>query len=404
MPAFAYRAYAPDGRVRAGRVEAEGRERAVAALRGEGLQVFEIAPAPRGGQPFWSRDLLGRDRVNDTARIGFLKEFGTLLGAGLTVDRALRLVERQASTALRPVLADLLERVVSGASLSRAMAAHPAAFPRDMVDAVRAGEATGRLVDVVGTLGASLERRDAVRRHLASAMVYPALLVAMAIGTLVMVVGVLVPALSPLFEGSGQAPPFAIRAATALGALAAAYWPHALAGVALAGFALARSWARPGFGAWRARLALRLPLLREIVAGAEFGRLCRVLGTLLQAEVPIPDAVAATRPLPRNAVFRDALGEAGRRLAEGGSLASGLASLQPYAPSTLNLIASGEQVNRLPSVLLHAAEMHERQTRERIDRLLGLLTPLVTIAIGGLIGGLIISVMGAILSVGQLTQ
>jgi general secretion pathway protein F len=269
---------------------------------------------------------------------------------------------------------------------------------------VRAGEATGRLVDVVGTLSASLERRDAVRRHLASAMVYPALLVAMAIGTLAMVVGVLVPALSPLFEGSGQAPPFAIRAAAGLGALTAAFWPHVLAGLGLAGLVLARSWGRPGFGAWRARLALRLPLLREIVAGAEFGRLCRVLGTLLQAEVPIPDAVAATRPLPRNAVFRDALGAAGRRLAEGGSIASGLAALQPYAPSTLNLIASGEQVNRLPSVLLHAAEMHERQTRERIDRLLGLLTPLVTIAIGGLIGGLILSVMGAILSVGQLTQ
>ncbi len=103
-------------------------------------------------------------------------------------------------------------------------------------------------------------------------------------------------------------------------------------------------------------------------------------------------------------MFRLALDEAGQRLIEGGGLAAGLGRLRAYAPSTLNLIASGEQVNRLGSVLAHAAEMHETQTRQRIDRLLALVTPLVTIAVGGLIGGLIVSVMGAILSVGQLAQ
>ncbi len=166
MPRFAYKAYAGDGRSRAGTIEAETRQRAVARLRTDGLQVYEIAQAAAGPAPFWRRDLFGRDRVNDAARVAFLREFGTLVGAGLTVDKALRLVERQAGPALKPVLSDLLERVVAGASLSRAMAAHPQAFPRDMVDIVRAGEATGTLVDVVGSLTASIERRDAVRRHL----------------------------------------------------------------------------------------------------------------------------------------------------------------------------------------------------------------------------------------------
>ena len=403
MAAFAYKAYAADGRARTGRVEAESRQRAVAQLRLDGLHVFAIEAAAEA-IPFWRRDLLGRDRVNDAARIAFLKEFGTLVAAGLTVDRALRLVERQASGALRPIIADVLERVVGGASLSRAMASHPQAFPADMVDILRAGEATGTLVDVLTSLTASIERRDAVRRHLSSALIYPALLVLMAIGTLVMIVGVLVPALAPLFEGSGREPPFAIRAAGALGAGLSAGWPFLLAGTTALVLGLAQTWRKPGFAAGRSRLALRLPLLRSIVVGVELGRICRVLGTLLQAEVPIPDAVAATRPLAVNRIFRQALDEAGRRLTEGGTLASGLSSLKAYAPSTLNLIASGEQVNRLGSVLIHAAEMHETQTRQRIDRLLALITPLVTIAIGGLIGGLIVSVMGAILSVGQLAQ
>ncbi len=403
MPRFAYQAYAADGSARAGRSAADSRQGAVAQLRADGLQVFAIEPAVASAS-IWTRDLFGRDRVNDAARLAFLREFGTLIGAGLTVDRALRLVERQASAALKPVLADILERVIAGASLSRAMAAHPQAFSRDMVDIVRAGEATGTLEAVIGSLTGSIERRDAVRRHLISAMVYPALLVLMAIGTLVMIVVVLVPALTPLFEGSGRPPPFAIRAAAALGDAISAGWPVMLGGAALVGLGLARIWREPAFAAARGRLALRLPLVREIVVGIELGRICRVLGTLLCAEVPIPDAVAATRPLAGNRVFRTALDEAGRRLTEGGSLASGLASLKPHAPSTLNLIASGEQVNRLGPVLLHAAEMHETQTRQRIDRLLALLTPLVTVTIGGLIGGLILSVMGAIMSVGQLVQ
>lgn len=404
MGHYTYRAYAADGRSRAGKVEAPNRQRAVAQLQAEGLRVFAIEPAAGGPEAFWKRDLFGRDRVNDAARIAFLREFGTLLGAGLTVDRALRLTERQASRALRPVLADLLERVLGGASLSRAMAAHGQAFPQDMVDIVRAGEATGTLVDVIASLTASVERRDAVRRHLASAMIYPGLLMLMAAGTVAMIVGVLVPALMPMFEGSGQAPPFALRAAAALGAFVSGWWPVLLGGSTLLALLLARLWPRPGFAEARSALALRLPLVREVVIGMELGRICRVLATLLQAEVPVPDALAATKPLAGNRIVRLALEEAARRLTEGGSLASGLGRLRPYAPSTLNLIASGEQVNRLGRVLGHAAEMHETETRQRIDRMLALFTPLVTVAIGGLIGGLIVSVMGAILSVGQLAQ
>ena len=404
MGHFAYRAYSADGRTRSGKVEAQTRQRAVAQLQNEGLRVFAIEPAATGPGAFWKRDLFGRDRVNDAARVAFLREFGTLLGAGLTVDRALRLTERQASKALQPVLADLLERVVGGASLSRAMASHPQAFPPDMVDIIRAGEATGTLTDVIASLTASVERRDAVRRHLTSAMIYPSLLILMAVGTVAMIVGVLVPALAPMFEGSGQAPPFAIRAAGAFGAFVSAWWPVLTGGTVLAVVLLARLWPRPGFAGARSSLALRLPLVRDVVVGIEMGRICRVLATLLQAQVPVPDAIAATKPLAGNRLFRLALDEAGQRLVEGGSLASGLARLRPYAPSTLNLIASGEQVNRLGSVLGHAADMHETQTRQRIDGMLALFTPLVTVAIGGLIGGLIISVMGAILSVGQLAQ
>ncbi|MGY2050988.1 type II secretion system F family protein [Methylobacterium sp. JK268] len=404
MPVFAYRAYAADGRERSGRIEADGEGRALAQLRADGLQVFAITSVASGAKPFWQRDLFGRDRVSDAARIGFLKEFGTLLGAGLTVDRALRLVERQASAALRPVLADVLERVLGGASLSKALAAHPQAFPREVVDGLRAGEATGTLGEVVATLTASLERRDAVRRHLASAMIYPSLLILMGIGTLAMVVFVLVPALAPLFEGSGQAPPLVLRLAAGFGALLAGWWPVLLGALLTLVLALAAIWSEPGFAAARSRLALRLPVIGGIVVGIELGRICRVLGTLVTAQVPIPEAVAAARPLPSNAVFREALDQAARRLTEGGSLASGLAGLRALSPSTINLIASGEQVNRLGTVLLHAAAMHEAQTRERIDRLLALFTPLVTVGIGGLIGGLVISVMNAILSVGQLVQ
>ena len=151
-----------------------------------------------------------------------------------------------------------------------------------------------------------------------------------------------------------------------------------------------------------AELALHAPLLGPILIGVEAGRLCRVLGTLVSADVSLPAAIAASRTIPNNPVFRDAVAAAGRRMAEGARLSQSLDRLQPYMPVVLNLIATGEQVNRVGEILLHAADMQETESQARIERLMSLLVPLMTAGMGLSIGGLVFSVMSAILSVNDL--
>ncbi|WAJ27834.1 type II secretion system F family protein [Antarcticirhabdus aurantiaca] len=400
---FRFEAIDASGRRRSGHVEAASRTEAAARAGANGARLLTLEAVP-AAEPFWRRDLFGTGgtRIRGADRLALVKDLSTLLGAELTVDRALRLAHRQAPKSLKAPLAAVLADVLAGRPFSRALAAHPAAFPAEMVEMAAAGEATGSLGRVLADYAVSLERREAVRRTVVSALIYPALLFVMAGGIVGLVVGVLVPSLSPLFDQPGVEKPAVIRLVEGVQGVLATHWPLVLgtlgAGVAI----LAALWRRPGFLAFRERLLLTSPLLGPVLVGVEAARLARVLGTLLAAEVPVPAALAVARRIPKTRAFRDALAEAARRVPEGARLAAALSRLGPLSPLTLQMIATGEEVNRLPQMLLHAAHLHEEAVETRIGRLFAVMTPAITGILGLVIGALILSIMSAILSVNDL--
>lgn len=401
MTAFRFESVDRDGRRRSGRVEAGTRAEALAAATAGGARVLKLDPVATT-VPFWQRDLFGSGRISDQDRLAFVKDFSTLVGAELTIDRALRLVIRQAPKRLKKTLEGVLADVLAGVPLSRALGRRPEAFPVDMVEVVAAGELTGHLGRVLKDLTLSLERRLEIRRTIVSALIYPALLLVMALGVVALVVGVLVPSLAPLFDQPGAEPPMVIALVQGLQAVLAAWWPVILALLAGLTTLLAVAWRRPGFAAARERLLFATPLLGPVLVGIEAGRFTRVLGTLLSASVPVPAAIQATRRVPKSRAFRAAIDEAARRIPEGARLAAALGGLSRLSPLTLQMIATGEEVNRLPDMLLHAANLHEETVRLRIDRLFTVMTPVITGLLGVLIGSLILSIMGAILSINDL--
>lgn len=387
------------GRRRAGIVEAASRAEAAARAGGRVLRVEAAGAA----EPFWRRDLLaGSGRVRPADRLAFLKDLATLLGAQLTVDRALRLAIRQAPRRLAPVLDAVLADVLAGQSLSRALRRHPAAFPVETVEVVAAGEIGGSLPRVLADLVASLARREEIRRTVVSALIYPSLLLVMALGIVAMVIGVLVPSLAPLFDQPGVEPPAVLRLVAGAEAFLARWWLPLAAGSGAGLAALVASWPRPAFRERRERLLFRLPLLGPVLLGSEAARLCRVLGTLLSAQVPVPAAIAAAALVPRSLAFRRVLAEAARRIPEGARLAVALRGLEALSPVTLRMVATGEEVNRLGPMLLQAAELQEEALETRIGRLFAVMTPAITGVLGLVIGGLILSIMSAVFSVNDL--
>lgn len=389
------------GCVRTGRVEAESRAKAMVLAGAGGLRVTRLDIA-RADDSIWTRDLFGTGKVARADVLTVVKDLATLIDAELTIDRALRLVIRQAPRSMTAILEAVLADVLAGLALSRALARHPKAFPRDVVEVTAAGELTGTLGPVLADLAISLSRAEEIRRTIVSALIYPALLLVMALGIVGLVVGVLVPSLEPLFDQPGIEPPAVIALTRAGEAFLAGYWPLLASGLALATGLLAMTWRRPGFAAAREALLFRLPLLGPVLVGIEAGRICRSLGTLLGARVPLPAALAATRLVPRRIAFRRAVDEAARRIPEGARLAGALSGLQTLSPLTLQMIATGEEINRVPDMLMRAAELHEEQVRLRIDRLFTAMTPLITALLGLVVGGLILSIMSAIFSVNDL--
>ncbi|WP_244498337.1 type II secretion system F family protein [Aureimonas ureilytica] len=401
MTWFRFEALDERGMKRSGRVEADSRARATALAGAGGLRVLKVEPVAQKDS-IWQRDLFGTGGVKRGELLAFVKDLATLLGAELTVDRALRLAIRQSPKALRPTLDKVLADVLSGISLSRVFARHPKIFPREVVEVTAAGELTGTLGKVLADLAVSLTRAEDIRRTVVSALIYPSLLFVMALGIVGLVVGVLVPSLEPLFDQPGVETPGVIALTRNLEALVT---EHGLAlalglGGALAG--LVALWRRPGFADWREGALLRAPLIGPVLIGIEAGRLCRTLGTLLGAEVGLPAAIAATRPVARRLVFRRALEDAARRIPEGARLAAALSKLEPVSPLTLQMIAVGEEVNRVPDMLIRAAELHEEAVETRIGRLFAVMTPVITGCLGLFVGGLILSIMSAIFSVNDL--
>ena len=270
------------------------------------------------------------------------------------------------------------------------------------VAVVRAGEATGSLASVLMDLSLSLEREADLAGRLRSAFVYPGVLLAVALLAMILVFAVMVPAIAPLFDGQSRPLPFVLWAAQAIGRSLAANWPYVLTAVVAAGTLMRQALSsRP----LRRRLSASFgaapgigPLVRNVAAA----RFARTLAILLRGGAALPNAVAVAAETVGEGTDRDALLAAIDRLRRGVRLAPALAGFDALSATAFGLIRIGEETNRLPDMLIRVAEINETELKGRVERLMTLLTPLLTVLIGAAVGGIILSVMNAILSANDL--
>jgi general secretion pathway protein F len=401
---YRYSAYTPAGILAEGRLQASTLEEAIETLWQRGLTPLETLEdtAPASAR-WWRHDLLSPRKASPRDVAAFTREFATLIQSGIPIDDALRIVAEQSGTGrMRPVVAGVLDLVLDGAHLSDAMAQHPEAFQDDYVSMARAGEVGGDLAKVFGELADLLERRQELAGKITSALVYPCVLIVMAVASIGVVVTVLVPGLAPIFAQSGRPMPamiaFIIRCEQSWPAIAMAVAAIVIGGLA-AGGALSRSDAMR-FAA--DRILLGLPLAGTLSAEQNFARFARTLGSLLRAGVPMLAAQTSAGSVVRNRHIAAGLAAALEIVRDGRSLSRALSGRPGIAPVALRMIAVGEETGKLSQMLLRIAVILEQQSQRRIERLMTLLTPALTITIAGLVGALIFTVMDAILSVNEL--
>ncbi|MBB3172659.1 general secretion pathway protein F [Endobacter medicaginis] len=402
---FHYRALTADGRTERGRASAPSAEELARRLQAQGRMPLSIT-ADRGGVSLTLPGLsLGSGGLSRSELAHLTRELSIMLGAGQDLDRALRfLIETTKARRPREVLGRVRAHLRDGGPLSGALAREPGSFSRLYVGMVRAGEAGGTLGPTLDRLASVLERERALSASVQSAMIYPTLLIVAAIGSIGLLLTQVLPQFVPLFAESGAELPASTRFVIALGAIVGASWLPALV-VAVAAFFAGRALlARPGprlaVDRWRLGLPLLGPLWRETMAA----RLARTLGTMLLNGVPLVAALGIVRDALGNAAGTAAIDAATTSARAGSGLARPLAASGLFPERTIHLLALGEETAQLGAMALRAADIHEEAVRLRVQRLVALLVPAITIVMGAAIAGIVSSLLVAMLSLNNLAQ
>jgi general secretion pathway protein F len=399
MAVFYYRAVGRDGKTQDGTLEAPGLELASRQLRSRGLTLLDLRPDNAGSA-------VGRSRGRPPSRqdvLSMTTELAVLLRAGLPLDRALRvLIEMAVVPSMGALLGDVLKSVKDGKSLSAALAPYEGLFGTFYLSMVRSGEASGEMARVLDRLTGYLEDAKATRDSVISALIYPAILLVVALGSIVVMLAFVVPQFESLFNDLGDALPVLTRAVIGAADFVQAWFWLLLVLAVAGGFAL-RAWLQSEAGqrSWHSRL-LRLPVFGNIVFEFEIAKFARTLGTLLGNGVPLLRAVAIANQTVGNLPLRDALGTLAPAIKGGQRMSVALADTRMFSPMVIQMTRVGEESGALDTMMLELAKVFDNHVSAGIKRSLTLLEPLLILTMGAIIAVIIIAILMGILSVNNL--
>ena len=406
MTEFRYIAVDPSSQTIEGRMEALSKSAVVERLHAAGhvpIRIDEIGLLTLQnmgvGELFRGRGISRRSLALITSQLA------TLLHAGLALDESLGiladLVERPRE---KQSLRILRERISGGVTLADAMAAQPKVFPGFYVSMVRAGEAGASLEAVLGRLAEFLERSEAAKEHVKSALLYPLIVAVTCCVSIAILMMFVVPRFRPLFEQAGSALPTSARLLLNVSDIVNSYWWLGVLLPLAAALLLASQFkSRASRTRWE-RLFLKLPLVGDLIAKVEVVRFSRTLGTLMKNGVSLLAALAITRETIGNQVFVGAVNHVLEQVKTGKGLAGPLAQTRVFPPLAIHLIRVGEESGRQEEMLFKIADIFETETRRSIDRMLALLGPALTVVLGLVVAGVIGSILTAILSVYDLAM
>ncbi len=396
---FRYRAIRADGARISGEIAGSSREDAMARIRAGGLVPVALEPVAR---------VAGQARLRASARAraasrALIGELAVLLRAGLPLDRALALaIDNIEDAGIAGAMVALLQAVREGAPLSRAMRDAPALFTETDAAMAEAGEAGGRLADSLERLAAMLEQQAELRRMVTGAMIYPAALLVIAVGVIAMMLLFVVPQFDRLLTGSNAHLPPASMAVILASRWLRAWGLWALIVIAAGGFALSRALRRPEMRGPIDAALLRVPQLGELLRRIDTARLAHTLAALLDGGVPLPVALNLARRTIGNSVIAAAIGSVAGGLREGGSLAGPLATTGVMPRMAMAFIRTGEETSQVAAMLTRLGFVLDRDVRLRLERLVAILTPAITVVLGASVAAIIAAIMSAILGFNDL--
>lgn len=391
MPGFRYQAYNLDGKLQKGVLEADSARQARAALREQGLTPYRV-DVIAANDPAGARLRPVRLSTSDVTQL--TRGLASLLEAGLTVEQSFNALIEQAETErVRQVLAALRGEVLAGNTVARALATFPGVFPELHRTLVAAGEASGQLPRVLMRLADYLEERQQLRAKLSLALIYPVIVLCVAIAVVGALLVYVLPQVTQVFQHAHQQLPILTRALIAFSDFLRATWVAWIALAAVAAFGLRWALRRPTSRARIHRALWRSPLIGRLLRNLDAARLAATLSILVGSRVPILAALEAGGGVMTLTPMREALATAARGVREGMPLARALGATAAFPPVMVHLIASGETSGRLDEALERAARQQHNDLATRLAAFAALFEPAMILAMGGLVLGIVIAIL-----------
>ncbi len=407
MPVFTYKAFQADGKTAQGQIEAGGRQEAFRQMEEKGLRPITLAEKTNGapgknGSAAPAAKMFSFQSTKVTPRMleNFTRLLSSLLAAGVPLSRALVILCKESSnpTASAKWKA-IYDSVVDGVSLADSMATMPETFPRVYVAMVSAGE-TGGFLDLVLAQIADFQAREKdLKSKVTAALLYPAILLLLATGVLIVLMTFFIPRFQKMFEGFGGTLPLLTRIIVAISHAVRSYGLFFAVGVAVIGF-LIRNWiaSEQGRRHWEG-FVLRTPVLGPLLSQFAMARFCRMLGTLLNAGVPLVQALNVARKSIGNQILVDAVANSIDRVKEGAQLGASLSDCKNLFPSSvLEMIAVAEESGKLDQELVRIAGVTEADLDRNLKTAVAFLEPAMLFFIAAFVGTIFIGMLMPIFS------
>lgn len=395
MPDFAYIAKDRAGAELSGVVSGASADHAIEELHKRGLVVLHVAEdrAKKAGLPWYKKDMALVPTGTNTRDLAlFTRQLATLFEAGIPLVRGLRgLSADETNKVLSKTVKDVADKVEAGSSLSQAMEHHPRTFNKLFVSMVRAGEGSGTLEEILEHLAVYLEKMDALKTKIRSAMSYPIFVLFVAFTITLFLLLKIVPTFKDIYDNLNAELPLPTRMVLWVSNTIRDNFLLASA-LTLLFIALILLWRRtkPGRYTWDGMM-LKLWVFGPIVRKAVISRFTRTFGILLRSGLPVLEALELVKGATDNAVVEKAITDAREEIGKGREITAAFRSTKKIPEMVLQLMATGEESGQLDSMLVKCSDFYDRQVEAAVQGLASLIEPVLIVFVGGVVGVVVIT-------------
>jgi len=396
---FTYKARSSAGKLVTGRVEAENRNKAIALLRERRLFVVEINELLSGGNSFNLKKIF-QQKVGTRELAIMCRQFATMTQAGVPILQSLSILSQQCDNkTLKETVKKVIGNLEGGMSLAESLKAFPEVFPQIFVSMVEAGEVGGVLDQVLERLAVNFEKEHDLKEKVKSAMIYPAVVVVMAVLAIAAMLIFVVPKFVTMLTDMGAPVPLTTQLIILFSQFLKNFWYIAFFLVAGILFGYKQA-VKTGQGKKiKDRMSLKLPVFGPMNQKIIISRFCRSLSTLLKSGVPVLQSLDVVKNIAENYEVVKSIKEAENSIKKGQSMSLPLQKNWVFPPMVTRMIAIGEETGSIDILLGKIADFYESEVEELVARLSSMLEPVLIIGLGGVVGFIILSIMLPMFSV-----